>query len=275
MRIMPLCRYYMRRHVPAILIYTAIGLAMTLFTLFMMVNVSSNMVVDVSGGDLSVYETGMNSNLYNDPSGVVVSGNFSMMIVIVALLLIKRNRELMTTLSVTRYEQIVGGFVYLLIMSAGLTILSEWLVPMLTFLVMAVFSLPVRGGWSAVRILTLGSDNLLLTMYKSFIMMIASFGLLTLLGYIFQRWWKIILIAFAALTLGAIIAFSQYSTSRFITYVLENAEQIADYILDVVVPFFGRMFDSSNVFLYTLRFVGFSVVCTLISYPIMRRMPVR
>lgn len=274
MRIFPIVKFYTRRHWLVLTICMAIMLATTLISLCFMVTQSST-VVNMGGGQIEVYETGTSMNVYRDPSTIAVGFDLTAVIIVIALILIKKNRELLTTLSVTRYEQILSGFAYIVFMSAALSLIGKVILPTLVYSIMALCGIKVQGGWTASMILTGNNPNLLKDVYNSFIFMIALGGLFTLLGYILVRWWKIILIAGAILIVAAVIMFTQYSTSKFIVYLIDHIEEILQYIQDVVIPFFDRVLDNSNTALYTLRYLGFSVLCTALSYPIMRRMTVR
>lgn len=274
MRIFPIVKFYTRRHWLALTICMAIMLATTLISLCFMVTQSST-VVSTQGGQIEVFDTGTSMNVYRDPSTIAVGFDLTTVIIVIALILIKKNRELLTTLSVTRYEQILSGFVYVVFMSAVLTFMGKVILPMLVYGIMALCGINVQGGWTASLILTGNNPNFFKDLYDSFIFMIALGGLFTLLGYVMVRWWKIILVAGAVLTVTAIIMFTQYSTSKFIVYLIEHIEEIVQYIEDVIIPFFDRILDNSDTALYTLRYLAFSVLCTALSYPIMRRMPVR
>jgi len=274
MRIMPIVRYFWGRHRLGILIYCAFTFAALLISLSFMVS-NTQMIVDVS--DQGVIEVMEVTDAYSNRFWVSASLNFDLttIIAILALLLIQKNRELLTTFSVTRYEQIIAGYVYIILMSLMLALLGNFIMPALIRAIMALLDVRVRGGWTAMTVLTGNQDDFIKALYDTFIFMIALGGLYTLLGYIAIRWWKVILIAAGAAVVGGIVMFSQYSTARLTMFIIDNIQAIVRYILDVVVPFVDRVLDNGDTLLYTLRYVGFSLLCMAVSYPVMRRIPLR
>jgi len=271
MRIIPIAKFFFHRHWRTILICTAVILASTTISLYFL---TTNMqtIVDTSDGQVEVRQV---TNAFNDPSSVGFNSDMTPIIVALAILLIKKNRDLLTTLSVTRYEQIIAGYVYMLFMSLALTLLGKMIIPALIYAMMSLLGIAVRGGWSISMILTGNNPHFMKDLYDSFIFMIALSSMFTLIGYIMVRWWKIVLIALGATVVAGIVIRTQYSNAKLIVYIMEHISEIIQYITDVIMPFIDRVLDNSNTLLYTIRYMGFSVLCTVISYPIMRRMPVR
>ena len=132
----------------------------------------------------------------------------------------------------------------------------------------------IRNGWNASILFTGGNQNILADLFVGFASMISLSGIYTLLGYLFTRWWKQILILFAVGVAAAIIFATQIRIGKYLPELRDWLEWFILWLFDVAIPAIEAYFSETRPSILSLRYLATGVAATLLSYPIMRGMKV-
>lgn len=209
-----------------------------------------------------------------DPSRLINPSAFSLLIVILALITLRRDREFLVSCSVPRYRIWLGTCAFLILMSAALAIVGGVVAPAFCRVVLLVCGLPLRGGWDLGMILTGGDNNLMMSMLISLMGMIGSAGGFMLFGYLMLRWWKIILILLCALIASVVLMVKMIQWETFLAQVLTDLARWAEWAVERLIPWFEELFSQDNMLTWALYQMYFGLASMLLTYPIMRGMKV-
>lgn len=276
MRISGVVKYHFQRRWRMSLIFvlavclitaiTAVSLLKTGREVSTIVNEQGQVVTHVSYGNVA---------FMNDPSKLINASAFVFLIYLFSVAILSRDRRFLVSLSVPRSQILIGSFLFMLALSVCLAILGGLILPIAARLLMMLFGLPIRGGWSASAILTGNNPNLLRDVFVEFCSMMFASGLLTLFGYVFLRWWKVLLILFGAGIVLIILLVNMIQWQTFLSSFLRDG---AHWVLNFLEDFLPRLidfFENGDHLKLALIQLGIGLGGSCLSYPVMRGMPVR
>jgi len=267
MRALKLCKYHLARHARKIMIYALIVLILSLGSMLIAINYSQGNFID--------------------PADFTSSSSFSILVTVFALWLVNRERKFMVSLSVTRRELLLGSL-YFLIALAALMTAAQYLVDVIGRGVMWIAGTTPRGGWNArfiaghsptagwsVELLfTGGNPRWAEVLLSNFSAMVSDAGIYTLIGYLFLRWWKVILIMLAS---GIVLLIVLATQIRFFQQLNELANFLTwfvQWLVETAIPAIIDFVYNSSLWLVVSRNAAICAACFALSYPVMRKMPV-
>lgn len=274
MRTTSVMRYFWMRYGKIVGFYMVGLLVFMLVGLFIMVPYTQERTLQFNTDGISVESTNTGLNLYVDPSVVVGTGSFSFIVFLLALIISGRDRQFFVAMSTSRYEVLIGSFVFLITLSAALAVVGGLVLPILIRLVLMLTGFGVQNGWSANVVLTGGDSLWWRAIISDFLDMVELAGIMTLVGYLFRRWWKVILVIMAAGIVTMILLATQLNSSRYIQMLFEWGIQFFTWLSEVALPAMERYFNETHLALIALRKVAVATVLTALSYPVMRWMKV-
>lgn len=275
MNVMAVAKYQWRRQHKLIYIYIGIMLLSVIITaaalMFSMREVS--MTIDQTGRIVNHVSYGAVAFL-DDPSRILEPSAFTMLIIILVFVALRRDREFLVSCSVPRYRVLLGSLAFLGIMSVALSVVGGLVAPAILRVALLLFGFPLKGGWSVNTIILGGNARLPLDMLTATMDMMAFAGIYTMLGYIFLRWWKVILVLFGAFvgTIILLVAMVQWQT--VVAQIVMNFADWVEWAMEQLIPLIESFFSKENQLVYSTRFLGVGLISMLISYPVMRGMKV-
>ncbi len=183
-------------------------------------------------------------------------------------------RKFFISLSVSRYEMLIGNFLYLASL-AVIFIVAAWLTPFLSRMALLLTGFRFASGVSMREIIWGSSKNILFDGAKIFCEFVLTIGISTFVGYLFARWWKIILLLMGLGIVSMIIVVMQVQLGKNLELLIRFADWLAEWMRMSFIPFIEKVVTTSitwkTLAYYFLMGVGF----TALSYPILRKMPVK
>jgi hypothetical protein len=212
-------------------------------------------------------------SMYSNPEVVVGGGLLTAFVWMSALWLSMREHKFMVSISVTRIEILLSAVYYLAALSAIMTG-TLWISSTLGRAVMWASGFKLRDGWDAYTLLTGNNSNLSADLLLSFTNKFLYASVYSLTGYIFVRWWKVILIGFGALIALIITVTTQIQLPAYLTDLRPFFEWLVQWIYETVMPIIRGFFDESRLYVRALRDLGFALIYFALCYPVMRKMTV-
>ncbi|MDL2206626.1 hypothetical protein LJC33_06940 [Eubacteriales bacterium OttesenSCG-928-N13] len=272
--ILGVTKYYERRRRWTVLICILATIAISLIAMFSELHNAQRVMVSISPS--GVLETTTTYHGYvsvlSDPSNLSYVGTLMFLVVVLTVMSLHRDRRFLVSLSVTRYQQLLGMYLYLICMAIGLILLGGVLLPILTRALLLVLGYPLKGGWDT--LLTGGNANMARDLFVNFCQMISSIGWFALIGYVVNRWWKVLLILMGA---GIVLLIAFLNLINISSFVMNFADSLLDWArwaVDTVIPWLEEFFKEENILPQALTAMASGVVCMIISYPVMRGMRV-
>ena len=213
---------------------------------------ADNMRIEAMGngtyGAVASYDA---MRIYSNPASFEWTGMFSWVILWMSCTLTGRDRKFLVTLSVSRYEILMGNFLFLTTMALASTVLST-------------------------QTLILGNSARFLfdgTMVFSDFMF--TIGLFTLLGYLFGRWWKQLLIIMGAGLVIFIVVMSQLALGNFSKEIVDGIVWFADFAVQRIAPAIEKLFEWRESYQMILIQLGLGVGLTALSYPVLYKFKIK
>lgn len=275
MNIMGVAKYHWRRRwfLSAAFVLTMVVIVLVSAGVLILNNRTVSMALDAQGRVIEhvSYDT---VAFQSDPSRLINPSAFGMLVFLFALAILKRDRMFLVSVSVPRYQVLLGSFVFLTSLSVALALIGGIIAPVFCRAVLWAVGFPIRGGWNAQALFTGNNPNLMRDILISICDMIGSAGLFTLLGYIFLRWWKPLLILFGAGIAVMILLVTMVQWETYIAQLLLRAADWVQWAIEQLIPMIQNFFSGENqvAWAWTELIAGFA--CTALAYPVMRGMKV-
>ena len=183
-------------------------------------------------------------------------------------------RRFFISLSVSRYELLIGNFLHLVSLAALFTV-AAWLIPFLSRLVLLSTGFRFAQGVSTREIILGSSKNVLFDGIRIFCEFVLAIGIGTFVGYLFVRWWKIILVLMGTGVVMLIVVASQHALGRNMELLTRFIIWLQDWMSTSLLPFLKSVLRAPITWRSLLYYFLTGVVFTGLSYPILRRMPVK
>lgn len=275
MRTATINKYFFSRYGRTVGFYLLGVLVFLLIGLLIMLPYAQERVMEIGAdGDISIETTNSGLTMYINPAAIVSASSYSYVVAILALIIIGRERQFFVSMSTTRYEVLIGSFLFLITMALALTVVGGLILPILVRLILPLMGFTTKGGWTVNTILIGGDSLWWRTLILNFLDMVEMAGWVTLVGYLIKRWWKIMLILGGAGIVVFILMVTQLSSTRFVQALGQWAIETIDWFMNEGWPAIERYFSETNLGIIALRKVGVGVGLTALSYPIMRWMKV-
>ena len=272
-RSIKLTMYHIRRHYKKILFFSAIVLALSILIAFLNLWNARSMRMTLTGSGMEFRDAYHGVSIYTNPFAVTNGSVFSVAVWLIALFIIKREHKFLIAQSVSRIEIIVTTVCFSAVLSLMMTLIM-WLASILGILSIWIGGFNISGGWTAAALLTGNNPKLAVTLFESFSGMFASAGIYTLIGYLFVRWWKIILIIAGAGIAALILFVTQIQVSQYLQQIAENAIEFIRWFVDTFIPYLIDFYNDDHAFFRIGSNMLAGLATFAVSYPVMRRMPV-
>jgi hypothetical protein len=273
MRAVKLASYHLKRHAPKMIFYSLSVFIMSVSSALYLMNWTGMELMAFIDGTITPVTANTGMVMYSNPEIVVGGGLLTAFVWMSALWLSMREHKFIVSLSVTRIEVLMSSTCYLVALSAIMTGVL-WVSSTLGRGVLWAAGFKLRDGWDVYTLLTGKNSNMMSDLLLSFTGKLLYAGSYTLTGYIFVRWWKVILIGFGALIALIITVTTQIQLPAFLTDLRPFIEWLVQWIYETVLPFFRNFFNESRLYMLALRDIGFAFVCFALCYPVMRKMAV-
>lgn len=275
MKIMGVMKYHWRRRWFLSMVFCLGSVAIMgvmLAVMFLMFREVTSVVN--AEGQIVQHVSYTNLRLVSDSRISVTYSGLSFLVFLFSLAILNRDRRFLVSLSVPRYQILLGSFLFLVSLALALAVLSGLILPALTRLVMMGIGFPVRGGWSATAVLTGNNINMGRDVLLEVCSMICTAGVFTLLGYVFLRWWKILLILGSAFIVAIILLVAMINWESMLSvYALRLADWL-QWLVETWLPRVVEFFRNPEPVRTGLIQLGVGVGCSILSYPVMRGMKV-
>jgi len=272
MRAVRLTRYHFARHERKILIYVLIALIISLSSALFILPYTESRVMVNTGDTVVIDRAHVGMAMYEVPAEFTSPFLFTALVALSALWLTGRERKFLVSMSVTRRELLLCSLYYLVLLSVILTI-AQFAVAIVGRGVMWIAGFAPRGGWTVEKLVT-GGPGWAERHLSDFTVRLRYAGVYTLIGYLFARWWKVIVIAFASGVALLIVLISQVNLIRLLPQLFDYLTWLIPWIFTEAIPAVIDYLTNSS----TWEGVAVNLVICLgafaLSYPVMRRMPV-
>lgn len=275
MTALSIIKYHWRRRRTLSIIFVAGVVAVAfIMAITMMTNLSEwGMTVD-GHGNITTQTTYNGIAFADDPSRLIDPSAFGLLVCILALGTVKRDREFLVSCSVPRHQIWLGTCGFLIVMSVGLAVIGGFIAPALCRAVLMLFGFSFRGGSTLATILTGGNADMFSSILIAAMQMVGSAGGYMLAGYMLLRWWKIILIAFVAFIAAIVLMVQMVQWETFLAQVIVDLAKWVEWAAERLIPLIETFLNQSNRMVWALRALGAGLGCMLLSYPILRGMKV-
>lgn len=263
--------YFFRRHYKKLLIFAAALLLMSFAMVLMTMNSLRGTKLELGGGTVLTRETYYGTVTAN-PFATTNTSVFSMVVAVIAIFLVKRERKAAIARSIARHQFLLGTAAFLLALSAAMAVVM-WIEQMLGVLLLISLGFFPPEGWDVMTILTGNNQNILADVLMNFLNMFAAGAYYTLIGYLFARWWKALLVIMGAGIVLTVIFFTQvnrFTVSQDLIVMLQN---VVDWAENVLVPWIERWYAETRLYMLALRPLTGAAASLLLCYPIILRMP--
>ncbi|NLG25232.1 MAG: hypothetical protein GX558_07735, partial [Clostridiales bacterium] len=186
---------------------------------------------------------------------------------VAAIALIRRERKFIVTMSVSRHEFLAGSYLFLVALSAAMVV-AIWLTSLIGYAALWALGYGMGAAITPMQLLTGNWAKLIV----AFSWMASGAGIVTLIGYLTARWWKIILSVLGALIAAAILVATQLNLRTNAAMVLDWLERVVYWIFEVAVPMIYRYFWGAAPAAMVARNLLLGLGATVASYPVMRGM---
>lgn len=253
------------------------------FTLMMMVISTITVIVTCmqNTSTMLVFTDGV-ARLVKGAGWITLSFNYSPLFVILlwvtAISLLRYERSFFITASSSRWEFLLGAFMFIVMYAAGLS-LTTYLVSVFNRLTLVVMGIQMRQPWTLGMIMTGNEAGLLGRYTLEFTGMICAAGYASLIYVLFARWWKQILILMGTGIVVLVVLGVQISLGAYTQSMVDFARGIVEWIENVyipkIVPMFSDFFNESRTWVLALRDIVQGLVCYAIIYPVIMKMRVK
>jgi len=274
MRVKAVNSYFWRRYGMGVGIYFAIYLAMVIIVALVMMRVTAIETVRLNTGNVEMMTTHDGMRAYDDASSITSDIPYVMLIPVLGFLVIRRDRRFLVAMSTARYEVLTGSLAFLLSMSLSLAVVGSIIMPTVSNLILWAMGFSIRGGWTALSVVTGGHADWWRTMLINLFDMIQYAGIATILGYVMLRWWKPILIASVAGIVVLILIATQLYMNTYVQKLAESAIWLINKLVEEIWPAFERYMSGTNLALIAGQKIAVGIGLTALAYPIMRGMKV-
>lgn len=268
-------KYHWRRRWLLMAVFVVATLAITLMSAWSLLSFMRevNMTIDARGQIVDhVSYTGV--SILDDPSQLLNTSSFGMLMFILALCTINRDRRFLVSCSVPRYRIWLGTCLFLIATAVGLTILGTFVVPAICRAALLLLGIPLKGGWDLGMLLTGGNTDILKSCAASCMEMIGTAGWSMLLGYLLLRWWKPILILIGAGIAAIILLVQMIQWETFVVQWLAHLEDWVRWAADQLIPWIREFYSQDNQLTWSAYECGAGILFMGLSYLIMRGMKV-
>lgn len=280
MRIRGVARHLYRRYTLAMAVYMLLVAAIALGTALMLSAQPGQIkLVLLEDGRMAVEKTLTGFVLRENLGALIGMDSFSVAIFALALIVTRRDREMLIGMSVTRWEILLGSGAFLFSLSALVALSGVFVLPVICRAILWIANFPVAGGWDINALLTgrRPAAQLLSDAALGACGMISTAGLTTLFGYILLRWWKALALALGALVVLVIVLTTQVQiavylrsiSGQLITWAQRAVERLLPAILDYLEG--ARL----SPLRQALTDLGLGLAGAVISYPVMLGLKVR
>lgn len=236
---------------------------------------ADNMRIEAMGngtyGAVASYDA---MRIYSNPASFEWTGMFSWVILWMSCTLTGRDRKFLVTLSVSRYEILMGNFLFLITMALASTVLS-WLIPLINRLALLAVGFRFQSTLSTQTLILGNSVRFLFDGAMVFSDFMFTIGLFTLLGYLFGRWWKQILVIMGAGLVIFIVVMSQLALGTFSKEIVDGIRWAADFAITRIAPAIETLFEWRESYQMILIQLGLGVGLTALSYPVLYKFKIK
>jgi hypothetical protein len=212
--------------------------------------------------------------IYSNPASFEWVGVFSWMILWMSCTLTGRDRKFLVTLSVSRYEILLGNFLFMLSLAVMATVLA-WLIPLINRLALLAVGFRFQNNLSTQTLILGNSARFLfdgVMLFSDFVLIIGAF---TFLGYLFGRWWKQLLVIMGAGLVIFIVVMSQLALGNFSKEIVDGIIWFADYAVSHIAPAIEQLFEWRESYQMILLQLGLGVGLTALSYPVLYKFKIK
>lgn len=272
---MGVIKYHWRRRWFVSTVYVVLMIAIVLVSAAaLMTSARETSIIVDSSGRIVTRDTYNSVAFLDDPSRLINPSAFGMLVFLCSFAILKRDRMFLVSLSMPRYQVLTGSFAFLVSLSAALALVGGVIAPFICRAILLIVGFPLKGGWSAATLFTGGDPDLPMNMLASMLEMIGSAGICTLVGYVFLRWWKPLLILFGAGIAAILLMVTMIQWETFLAGILVDFAKWVNWAAEQLIPLIQRFFEEDNRMVWALREFGAGLACIVLSYPVMRGMKV-
>lgn len=275
MKIMGVMKYHWRRRWFLTMVFCLGVLVVTALVAGSLI-VRSREVTNVvnAEGQIVPHVSYTNVTFAANPDRLMDASAFSFLVFLFSLAIVNRDRRFLVSLSVPRYQILLGSMLFLLSLALALAVLGGLILPVLARLVLMGIGFPIRGGWSAAAVLTGNNINMGRDVLLEVCSMICTAGVFTLLGYVFLRWWKVLLILGSAGIVAIILLVAMVNWQSMIGVYAAQLLDWLEWFVETWLPRIVEFFQNPEPVRIGLIQLGVGVGCSILSYPVMRGMKV-
>lgn len=274
MRALGIFRYHWLRNRSALIILFAIMLAISVGTsLFLMHYTAATVSMEMTGEGVEVYESHADMSAFSDPDTFTSLAIFEWAMLVFALMLVGKERKYLVTMSAARWEILLGNGLFLLSLAAAMA-LSVWFLNVVGRAVLWIVGFRVRDGWNVKMLLWANNPLMGQKILLHFSQLVFEAGMFTLIGHLFSRWRKQILILFGVCVALGITLIVQLNFGYYVKNI-EDFLKFVEWAVYTLEPVIKKLFYSVKDWAFALRQIVVGLLLTLVSYPIMRRVAVR
>ena len=260
--------YFFRRHWKKLVLFLVAVFALSMYALFLMERVMP-VTNSASGGELRRAAGGM--RIYDDPSTFTSYPLMRTFIAGMAVWLVWRERRFLASLSFTRRRILLGSMGYLFVLSLMMAFFA-WLLPVMGRGTLWLCGFQLEREWTVQVLLTGGLSDWWVPLLEMFTTSLMTAGLWTLIGAVWVRWYKPLLIVIA---MGVGLMFLMAAQVRWLqalTRIQSLLEQWIIWFFDTALPYLtdGRGRIQAHMWQRLAIQVGIGLVSALISYPVTR-----
>ena len=273
MNMVSVMKYYWRCNKLAISVFCLVTIAsMLLNTAALVRNTRTVTTMPNAQGVITQHVSYSNLAFQSNLGRLNNAAPFGLLATLFALATIKKDREFLVSCSVPRYRIWLGTCAFLILLSAALAVMSGLIAPALCRAGLMAIQFPMEGGWQSVP--TGNDPHVMRTILITAMSSIGTAGCYMLIGYLFARWWKVILIGFGVLLVTFILLANMVRWQTYLAEVMANLSVYIEDFMRNIVPQLQAFFSEENRMRLTLYQLGIGCICMLLSYPVMRGMKV-
>ncbi len=264
--------YFFRRHWKKLALFLAAVFALSMYALFLMERVMPvTTAIQDTGAGLEVRRAATGMRIYDDPSTFTSYSLMRTFIAAMAVFLVWRERRFLATLSFTRRGILLNCQGFLLVL-ALLMVFFAWLLPVLGRGVLWLCGFQLERDWSVELLLTGGLTDWWVPLVEMLTTSLMTAGLWTLIGAVWVRWWKPLLLILAACVALLFLMAAQVRWLNILTELQKTVESWIIWFFDTALPFLTEVHDRLQAQMWQRLAVqvGIGLAGALLSYPVTR-----
>ena len=253
-------------------LFLAAVFALSMYALFLMERVMPvTTAIQDTGAGLEVRRAATGMRIYDDPSTFTSYSLMRTFIAAMAVFLVWRERRFLATLSFTRRGILLNCQGFLLVL-ALLMVFFAWLLPVLGRGVLWLCGFQLERDWSVELLLTGGLTDWWVPLVEMLTTSLMTAGLWTLIGAVWVRWWKPLLLILAACVALLFLMAAQVRWLNILTELQKTVESWIIWFFDTALPFLTEMHDRLQAQMWQRLAVqvGIGLAGALLSYPVTR-----